>query len=94
MLWDLLRNNDLKKSGCLHVVMQKFNKHQNRIEFPLSAKEMERAWTASSFKDKEKGMVWVCEADLEKVQLDRALTPFTLTSLGTCKEGSRKRIPL
>jgi hypothetical protein len=56
MLWDLLRNNGLTNSGCLHIVMQKFNKCQNRIELPLSAKEMEEAQTASSSEDEAKGM--------------------------------------
>jgi hypothetical protein len=36
--------------------MKKFNKNQNRIEFPLSAKEMEREQTASSSEDEAKGM--------------------------------------
>jgi hypothetical protein len=36
--------------------MKKFNKNQNRIELPLISKEMERAQTASSSEDEEKGM--------------------------------------
>ena len=35
--------------------------------------------------------VGVCKADLAKVQPDQALTPYTPTLLGTCKEVSRKR---
>ena len=52
----MLRNDGLKNFGCIHIVMHKFNKYQNRIELPLSAKEMERAHTASSSEDKAKGM--------------------------------------
>ncbi|WP_208081086.1 hypothetical protein, partial [Bacteroides uniformis] len=37
--------------------------------------------------------VEVYEADLAKVPPDRALTPYTLTALGTCKEKQRKRRP-
>jgi hypothetical protein len=36
--------------------LQKFNKYQNQIELPPSAKEMERARTASSSEDEAKGM--------------------------------------
>jgi hypothetical protein len=56
MLWDLLRNNDLTIPIVCTLCLQKFNEHQNQIELPLSAKEMERAHTTSSSKDEEKGM--------------------------------------
>ena len=36
--------------------MHKFNECQNKIEFPLSEKEIEEAQTASSFEDEAKGM--------------------------------------
>ena len=38
--------------------------------------------------------VGVYKSDLAKVQPDQALTPYTPTSLGTCKEGLRKSRPL
>jgi hypothetical protein len=56
MLWDLLRNNDLTIPIVYTLFLQKLKEHQNQIEFPLSAKEMERAHIASSSGDEAKGM--------------------------------------
>jgi hypothetical protein len=38
------------------LFLQKFNEHQNRIEFPLSEKEIERVHTPSSYEDEAKRM--------------------------------------
>jgi hypothetical protein len=52
----LLRNNGLTNSGCLHIVFAEVNECQNRVELPLSEKEMGETQNASSSENESKGM--------------------------------------